>query len=321
MQNVIDFIKNNDRFIVTSHVAPDGDNIGSSIAMTKFLNNIGKSAYHFLDDNTPNALNFITDRVKIYKSEEFESVIGKNKYSVIILDCGNKPRVNVQQSIIDNAENTICIDHHESNDFFCNANYVVVEASSTCELVYNVIKTYDEKNICELTATALYTGLTTDTGHFKFDCTAISSFLMAADLLSRGAKKQEVIKNIYQSDDYNYKKMEADLIVNHMEKMNDICVMTLSQDILKKHGVDIKDIENLVNNTVNITGVEVGLLVKEKSKGLIKASLRSKERINVAKIAESFGGGGHERAAGLTIKNATLDEARKMILKKIKENM
>ena len=174
MQNIVDFIRENDNFIVTSHVAPDGDNIGSSIAMTQFLVNNGKKAHHFLDDKIPSSLEFITSRVKIHKSEEFDKLRDFDKYSVIVLDCGNKIRVNVKESILNNAFHTICIDHHESNDFFADINYVDDKASSTCELVYDFVKLYDETKIDEVVATALYTGLATDTGHFKFDCTAVS---------------------------------------------------------------------------------------------------------------------------------------------------
>ena len=321
MQKIVEFLKNNDNFVVTSHVAPDGDNIGSSIAMTRFLNNIGKKAYHFLDDNIPNNLDFITKLSDIYKSDDFENIMRDSNYNLIVLDCGNLPRVNIDKKIVDNAKTKICIDHHESNDFFGDLNYVDIHASSTCELVYNIAKLYDESKICSITATALYTGLATDTGHFKFDCTKVSSFYMAADLLTKGAKKQEMIKSIYQSDEYNYKKMEADLIVNHTEKLDDVCIMTLYMHILGKYNVDMKDTENLVNNTINIKGVEVGVLLKEKSKNIIKVSLRSKERVNVAKIAEIFAGGGHERAAGCTIKDVTLDDAKKIMLEKIKEYM
>ena len=321
MQNIVDFMRENDNFIVTSHVAPDGDNIGSSIAMTQFLVNNGKKAHHFLDDKIPSSLEFITSRVKIHKSEEFEKLRDFDKYSVIVLDCGNKIRVNVRESILNNAFHTICIDHHESNDFFADINYVDDKASSTCELVYDFAKLYDETKIDEVVATALYTGLATDTGHFKFDCTAVSSFYMAADLLKKGAKKQEMIKSVYQSDEYNYKKLEAHLIVNNMEKLDDICIMTMPSDILKKYNVELKDTENMVNNTVNIKGVEVGLLLKEKEGNIVKGSLRSKERVNVAKIAQCFSGGGHERAAGFTMENTDLAKARVEVLNKIKEFM
>lgn len=319
MKTILKFIDNNDNFLVTSHVSPDGDNIGSSIAMTKYLQNIGKIAYHFLDDNPPNALYFLTSKVDIYKSCDINKKFPKKNYNLIVLDCGNKDRVNVSKYIIENANSILCIDHHESNDFFGDVNYVDYKASSTCELVYNFSKLYDENKICKLTATALYTGLATDTGHFKYDCTQISSFIMAADLISKGAEKQEVVKSIYQSDEYNYKKMEADLIVNCMQKIDSLCIMTLSKEKLKEYNVDIKDTENLVNNTLNISGVEVGVLLKEKEDGTIKGSLRSKEKINVNNIAKLFSGGGHERAAGFTIKNSNLSDVKELVITKIKE--
>lgn len=319
MQEIVDYIKNHNNYIITSHAAPDGDNIGSSIAMTEFLKNVGKNAYHFIDDAIPDNLNFITKRVNIYNSEQFEGVMKNDEYTIIILDCGNKGRVNISNEIIDNADYSICIDHHEKSENFCNLNFVYEKASSTCELVYDFAKQYDENKIDELVATALYTGLATDTGHFKYDCTQTSSFYMAADLMKKGCQKQEVIKSIYQSDEYNYKRLEADLIVNYTEKIDDICIMTMSNEILNKYQVKLKDTENIVNNTVNIKGVEVGVLLKEKENGIVKVSLRSKERVNVADIAGQFKGGGHERAAGLTLENTSLKDAKIIILEKLKE--
>ena len=319
MKTIIKFIKENDNFLITSHVSPDGDNIGSSIAMTKYLQNIGKTAYHFLDDNAPQNLSFITDRADIYKSNQISEKFRPNEYFLIVLDCGNKARVNVSEDIISNAKGIVCIDHHESNEYFGDINYVDKTASSTCELVYDFAKLYDEHSICELTATALYTGLATDTGHFKYDCTKISSFNMAGDLIRKNAKKQEVVKFIYQSDNYNYKKLEADLIINQMEKTDDICIMLLPQETLIKYDVDLKDTENLVNNTLNINGVEVGILLKEKEDGTIRGSLRSKERVNVNKIANIFGGGGHERAAGFTLRDTSLKESKELVINTIKE--
>lgn len=319
METIIKFIKINDNFIVTSHVSPDGDNVGSAIAMTKFLQNIGKTAYHFLDDDAPESLSFITNRVEIYKSSKIDEKFAKGDYVLIVLDCGNKTRTNVSREIVDNAKAILCIDHHESNDFFGDVNYVDYKASSTCELVYNFAKLYDESKICELTATALYTGLATDTGHFKYDCTHISSFNMAGDLMRKKAQKQEVVKFIYQSDEYNYKKLEADLIVNYMKKIDDLCIMLLPQEKLQQYGIDMKDTEDLVNNTVNIKGVEVGILLKQKEDGSIKGSLRSKEKINVNLIAKKFDGGGHERAAGFTLKNLSLEDAQKLVIDTVRD--
>lgn len=320
MQKIIDFLNKNDNFLITSHVAPDGDNIGSSIALTRFLQNMGKRAYHFLDDNTPESLDFIVSRVKIYKSGDFDSIFANRDYHVIVLDCANKGRVNVRAEILDKAKIIACIDHHESNENFSDISYVEKSASSTCEMVYNVLKKTDDGKIDEIVATALYTGLATDTGHFKFDCTKQSSFYMAADLMSKNALKQEVVRNIYQSENYDYKRMQSDLILNNMQKDGEICIMTMPKSKLEKYGIDIKDTEDLVNNTLNIRGVELGILIKEKHDGVIKGSLRSKKAVDCNEIAKHFGGGGHKRAAGFTINGRTLEDAKTILLDYVRQN-
>lgn len=319
MQKIIKFFKENDNFIVTSHFSPDGDNIGSCIAMTKFLQNLNKKAYHFLDDKTPENLNYITNNSKIYKSQDFENIDLADGFNLIVLDCGNKARVGIKENLISMAKNIICIDHHESNEYFGDLNYVEKDTSSTCEVIYKILKEIDETKICPFVATCLFTGLSTDTGNFKFDCTSQSSFYMAADLLNKKADMQTAIISLYQSDDYNYKAMESDIFLNFTEKIDDICIMTLPLDILKKYNVDLKDTENLVNNTINLDGIKVGILLKEKEKGVIKGSLRSKKIINVSDISKEFDGGGHARAAGFTIKDTNLGDAKIKVLNVVKK--
>src|SRR5699024_9552877 len=169
INNIIKYLKgSNDDFIVTSHISPDGDNIGSTLAMYYALNKLGKNVSYVLDDNTPQNLKFLVEDIKILKSEE----VNLNNYSIIALDCGDKNRICLSQELLNNAKKIICIDHHASNDYYGDFNYIDIDASSTCELVYNLLMEYEKsesKNIIdEDIATCLYTGLVTDTGNFVY---------------------------------------------------------------------------------------------------------------------------------------------------------
>lgn len=317
MNSIIQALNDHKLFLITSHVAPDGDQVGSCIALVKYLQQMGKEAYYVLDDLLPSNLSFLYEGMKIYESQEILPVLSDREYVMIALDCGNKERLKIENKLIQGATLLLNIDHHESNDDFGDFNYVVKEASSTCELMYDLMTAIDEQWINPEIATAIYTGLSTDTGNFKYESARSSTFRVAAALIDLGAHKDTVVRNIYQNDSYNYVKMVA-AATSGLVKEENIAYMTLEKQLLEKYQVDFKDLEELPAATVSIQGVEIGLLFKEKEEQTIKVSFRSKEWANVNHIAGAFGGGGHARAAGCTI-NATMDQAVAMVLEKTRE--
>ncbi len=319
MQQVVNALMNNEVFVITSHTSPDGDNAGSCIGLVKFLKKMGKKAYYVLDDYFPQNLSFIYNTEKIYSSDEIKSIIKSDKYVLAALDCGDIKRLEIDENIIRNSSLLLNIDHHKSNDLFGDINYVKDDASSTCELVYNILEEIDSSLIDYDIAMALYTGLVTDTGNFMYESASESSFLMAAELIGKGIDKQKIVRNIYQSDSFNYVKLVSDVTAT-LEKQGKIAHMLLEQEMLRKHDVNYSDTESLVNIAINIDEVEVGILFKEKEKNLIKVSFRSKQWANVNEIAKQFGGGGHERAAGCSI-DATMQEAVVMVLDHAREYM
>lgn len=317
MKEIVDYIKKNNNFIVTSHVSPDGDNIGSSIAMNRFLKLLGKNSFHVLDDDLPSNLSYITKRSKILSSEDFLKMSNlEENYTVIALDCGNYARLCIDSKILESSK-IVNIDHHISNQKYGILNLIEPEKSSTCELVFNLLENFDSKYIDELIATSLYTGLSTDTGNFKFDNVSKDTFITAGKLLDLGAKKQDVVINIYQNNDMNYLKLKSDIILNNLEIFDNIAFISLEKKLLDKYSVDIKDTEDLVNLALNIKGIEVAILLKEKDDS-IKASLRSKSKIDVNKIASSLGGGGHKRAAGFVLK-LNIEDAKVLVINKVRD--
>jgi len=314
IESIIKYLKgSNDDFIVTSHISPDGDNIGSTLSMYYALNKLGKNVYYVLDDNPPQNLKFLVKDIKILKSEE----INLNNYNIVALDCGDKNRICVSKELIDNAKSIICIDHHASNDYYGDFNYIDTEASSTCELVYNLLVEYEKvenKNIIdENIATCLYTGLVTDTGNFVYSNTHPSSFEMAKELLLKGAKKDTIIQKVFQSNPYNYYKLLGEAL-NTLDIVDGkIASIMINKDMLKRNVISFNDVDGITPYTRDIEGIEVGILLKEKKENEVKVSLRSKSYIDVSKIAQSFGGGGHIRAAGCTI-YSSIEDAKKQIV-------
>ena len=314
IDSIIKYLKgSNDDFIVTSHISPDGDNIGSTLSMYYALNKLGKNVYYVLDDNPPQNLKFLVEDIKILKSEE----INLNNYNIVALDCGDKNRICVSKELIDNTKSIICIDHHASNDYYGDFNYIDTEASSTCELVYNLLLEYEKvenKNIIdENIATCLYTGLVTDTGNFVYSNTHPSSFEMAKELLLKGAKKDTIIQKVFQSNPYNYYKLLGEAL-NTLDIVDGkIASIMINKDMLKRNVISFNDVDGITPYTRDIEGIEVGILLKEKKENEVKVSLRSKSYIDVSKIAQSFGGGGHIRAAGCTI-YSSIEDAKKQIV-------
>jgi len=316
IDNIIDYINGSNYFVVTSHISPDGDNIGSTLSMYYALNKLGKNVFYVLDDNPPLNLRFLLKDINILRSEEFKL----EDYSIIALDCGDKKRICLSDEIINNSKKLICIDHHASNDHYGDFNYIDIDASSTCELVYNFLKRFSEVNnlniIDEKIATCLYTGLVTDTGNFAYANTHPSSFEMAKDLLLTGAKKEEIIQNVFQSNPYNYYKLLGEAL-NTLEIVdNKVSSIMITKEMLKRNVISFNDVDGITSYTRDIEGVEVGILLKEKKENEVKVSLRSKNYVNVSEIAKAFNGGGHIRAAGCTIYDS-IENAKEKVLKEV----
>lgn len=319
IDNIIKYIKGSNDFVVTSHISPDGDNIGSTLAIYYALKILGKNVYYVLDDNAPLNLEFLIKDIIKLNSQEFIS-LNLDDYNLIALDCGDKSRVCVSEEIKNSAKKIICIDHHASNDSYGDLNYIDVNASSTSELVYNMLVRLNEVDsiniINENIATALYTGLVTDTGNFSYSSTHPSSFEMAKNLLLLGAKRDEIIQNVFQSNSYNYYKLLGEAL-NTLDIVKEkIACISLTIDMLQRNEMSFNDVDGITNYTRDIKNVEVGIFFKQKKENEVKVSLRSKNYVNVSKIAQSFNGGGHIRAAGCTIYD-TVENAKEKILQAV----
>lgn len=318
IQKIIETINEGNNFIVTSHYSPDGDNIGSTLGMYYALKSLGKNVLYVLDDTTPINLSFLISNINIMKSHEVN--VNLNEFILISMDCGDFNRICVSDEIKKTVNKLICIDHHASNDNFGDLNYINPQESSTCELVYNLLKQYsnflNKELIDKKIATCLYTGLVTDTGNFSYSNTNPSSFLMAHDLVEIGADRNLIIQSIFQSNPYNYYKLLGEAL-NTLEIVNKkIASMSLTKDMLDRNNITFNDADGVTTYTRDIEGVEVGLLFKEKSRNEIKVSFRSKNYVNVSAIAQSFGGGGHVRASGCTI-NGSIEHVKKIVIDEV----
>ncbi|WP_330388974.1 DHH family phosphoesterase [Tepidibacter thalassicus] len=312
MNNIIEAIMGSDNFIITSHYSPDGDNLGSSIGLYYALKKLNKNVFFVLDDVLPINLKFLYEDIKVYKSEE----VKVKDYNLISLDCGDKDRLCCSEYLKENYKMLINIDHHKSNDNYGDLNYVDPTASSTCEIIYDLLMRIDNKIIDKKIGNCLYTGLITDTGNFMYSNTNPSSFIMASNLLKLDIDKQGIIKNIYQNNPLNYVKILGDAL-NTLEVINGkIATIDLTYEMFKKNNISFNNVDGVVNYARDIQGIEVGILFKQKDLNVVKVSFRSKSYVDVNKIAQKFGGGGHMMASGCTIEDS-LENVKKAIIKEV----
>lgn len=316
MNNILKKIKESNRIAITFHESPDGDSLGSALALMQGLNKLNKEVYILSKEKVPESFSFLpcSEEIDGLKHE----VINETQ-CVIVLDCGDVKRINANLDFENRKYTLINIDHHMSNELYADLNYVDTNAAAVSEIVYQMLKIIGI-NITKDMAVCLYTSLITDTGAFKYSSTTSVTHTIAGDLVNTGIDFSEIHRIIYENKKFERIKFFGKAI-EKMELVGDkICVITITKDMLLQNGnAKDTDTSDIIAFAMQIDTVEVALLIKETEAG-IKASLRSKSKVDVRKIAEKFGGGGHIKASGLAMNDKTLEEARELILNEI-ENL
>lgn len=299
--------------LITSHVNPDGDAIGSGLALMKGIEKLNKNCNvrFVLQDKTPDRIKFLKleKRAEIYNSQE--------KYIfdlAVCVDSATLERTGAVKELIENCEK-INIDHHISNPCYGQLNYVE-DISSTSEVVYKFLK-FTETEIDIDMAEALYTGLVNDTGNFKHSNATEKTFQMAGDLVSIGVDNSKVVREFL-----NTKSMAAIKLLGQamyemkFDEEKKLVYFFLSYEDMQKVNGRKEDTEEIVETLVSYEKAEVSLFLREDKPGVIKGSMRSKYDVNVNEIASIFGGGGHIKASGFT---STLPHEE--IIKKVLEKL
>lgn len=295
-------------FIVASHVDPEGDAIGSSLALYYALKGLGKKVCVYNESGVPRILKFLPGAEFIVKS--LESV---NEYDAIfVVDCGDIDRLGKLKNNLEKLK-IINIDHHSTNDSFGHLNFVDRNAAAAGEVVYDLLKKLGITFTREI-ATNLYTAVVVDTGSFRYASTTPRSFKIAAELLTMGVDPWEVAKNIYENFPYERMKLLGDALQTiELVKNGLYAFMVVTREMLSKYNATEDLTEGFVNFGRAVEGVEVSILFKETGEDQYKLSFRSKGDINVAMIAQSLGGGGHKNAAGCKLKGSLAEVKQKVI--------
>lgn len=317
INEIIQMIMKSNKIGITFHESPDGDSLGSSLALLNALRSINKIAYIICKEKIPETFVFLP------LSEEIDgecSEISEDTDCLITLDCGNVARLNCNADFSNRNFKIINMDHHLSNDKFGDLNYVDTTSASVGEIMYKLINEMNI-NIDDNIATCIYTSILTDTGSFRHSNTTYYTHEIVSNLIKdTGFDFSSIHRKIFDNKKLAMIKLQG-LIIDELYLINNgrLCVMKLTQNMLEKVKLEECNSAELISIGLKISGVEAAILIKEKD-NVVKVSLRSKEYVDVRKIAEKYGGGGHIRAAGLKM-DASIDEAEKLLIKDFEEEL
>lgn len=299
-----DFLRENDNYLILMHASPDGDTLGSGSALCLALQRLGKRAKAVCPDKIPHRFDYLFAGID---KADFEPE------NVVCVDIADTKLLGEMKAVGDAAK--LVIDHHATHREYAEMAFIEPESAAACELIYAVINelgvTVDEE-----IASCLYTGIATDTGCFKFSNVTPRTHVIAADLIEKGANFERINYVMFVEKTRGRIRLEQEAL-NRVKFFGDgkIAVLTVPLALVNSiSDIDEDDIGALSAIPREISGVEVGICVKEKKEGVFKASLRTSDNVDAAEIAQRFGGGGHARAAGCSFNGMTLEKSVETIV-------
>ncbi len=300
--------------LIASHENPDADTLGSALALYLFLKKKGKKVIVGCKDKVPHFLDFLPG------SEEVVKLPVNEVFSLaIVVDASGFYRINAEVKAL----RKVRIDHHIGGDFYGEYDYIDPSAPSTTALIYKLLCAWDRSAIDKDIAQNLYAGLATDTGFFKYSNTNAEAFQLAKELVELGAEPHWTYVNFSERESLNKMKLISkvlDTLSLHEDGL--VAGITIFDRFFKETGCEYSDSEGLVNYPRSLEGVEVAYAIIEKpDEGVWKVSLRSKGKVDVEKIAETLGGGGHKYASGCKIKDTNYQSAFEKLLSAIREGL
>ncbi len=299
------------KILITTHKNPDGDAIGSSLGWYHFLKKLGKEVKIFYRDRIPYFFDFLPGVNEVESGPEI-----KGEFDWVIITDVSDPKRTGFENIP--AKKSLVIDHHITAEPFTDYYIVEPDISSTCELSYGIMKILEPELIDTPIATSLYTGIVTDTGSFNYSNTSPRTLKIASELLERGVEPYRVYSSLFERNRINkFKLLELVLKTLDFALNGKVAHITLYRKFLEETGAYPEESEGFISYPRSINGVEVAVFFKEvEGEGKWKVSLRSKGKVNVAKIAKKLGGGGHRMAAGYETEG-DLKEIKSKLFKEI----
>lgn len=309
VNQILRILEDSKTICVTGHVLPDGDCVGSQLALAYALKGIGKKVYCWNADEIPDKLVFLDPEGCMRKPRA-----GCSFDAVVSLDCASFERLGPLGEKVANRKHFINIDHHESNTRYADINWVVGHASSTGELIFQLMQ-WARWEVTPKIAACLFTAISTDTGSFQYRGTTPETFEMAGKLLEFGVDLEDVCEEVYQSYPIERIKLLRQVLNNFkLAEDNRIAYYWLKPSDYSRSGAEREDSEGLIDHIRAIAPVVVAVQFEEVSPEVIRVCMRSKNpNLDVSEVVRLFGGGGHRGASGATIQGTRLSVQRKVM--------
>ncbi len=303
MTGILEYVQAAATVAIAGHVRPDGDCVGSCLAL-----------YHYIKQHTGAEVTVYLEQPGkklslLPGAEAICSVLPEEIPAVdvfFVLDCGDVERLGFAQALYQKAAKTVCIDHHVTNTSFAEENIVVPEASSTCELLFERM---EEEKISKEAAECLYTGILHDTGIFHHSCTSPRTMEIAGRLMAKGIDFPRMIDEGFYQRTYIQNQILGRCLMESILLWDGLGIVSyLTRDVMEFYGVTPADLDGVIDQLRLTAGVEIAIFLYETEEGqTYKVSMRANGEVDVSKAAAYFGGGGHIKAAGCTMKGSVYD--------------
>jgi phosphoesterase RecJ-like protein len=312
-EDLLNDLRKASNVVLLTHSHPDGDALGSLLACAAILEGIGKNVFCFLEEPISHHYDFLPDKERASSDlAEYKRFLAEAGDDIVMLglDCGDDDRLGRLKAEFLCVQPFVVIDHHRSHRPFGTVSWVDPCRSSTGEMIYELALALDAP-ISYNCAYNLYVAICTDSGSFRYECTTSRTMQIAAELLDKGVRPEEVGSHLY--DKYSIERlklMEMVLSTIVLCAENQIAFMHVTREMLQVSGATIQDVEGFVDLPRALYTVKVAVLIKETGNDVIAVSMRAKGQCDVARVAKEFDGGGHRNAAGFRLHGKTVDEVR-----------
>ena len=305
------------RFLITTHMNPDGDAIGSQLGLAEFLRSLGREVWLVGQDATPEGLTFLEDdklRVEVFDPHGHQAQLSRSDLVVLVDNSAPDRLGSMEPAMLEVAGKTLCIDHHPTRETPWAYNILDEDACATAAIIYELAVDRGWKP-GRRAAEALYVGIATDTGFFRFNSTNPQAHEIAAELLGAGVDSARCYQEIYERNSDAFTRLLGHALADvRVDADGALASLRITQEMVERCHAEDVDTSEMTTALLSMDRVRIALLFRELPEGRIKVSLRSKGDVDVHQLATQFGGGGHRNASGIVM-NGSLDTVVKSIIR------
>ncbi|MEW6219211.1 MAG: bifunctional oligoribonuclease/PAP phosphatase NrnA [Thermodesulfobacteriota bacterium] len=312
---ILDTLRRADRVLLACHVNPDGDALGSLLALRRALSDLGKTVVSYVEGPVPQHYGFLPGIGEV--ATELPALDGFS--AAMALDCGDELRLGRQHQTLLTVHPFLVVDHHLEHRSFGDFSWVDASRSSTGEMIYELILALGAP-LAKESAFCLYAAIASDTGSFRYPSTTAQAFRIAQDLMLAGVEPAVVSGELF--DNYTVSRLKLlQLVLATLELAADqrIAIIEATPEMFAATGTTPADTEHFISFPRALASVQVAVFIRQSEEGVVSVSLRSKGELDVARVAAGLGGGGHRNAAGVRIRNQTLAQVRRTLVAQLTE--